>query len=481
MDNYSCVKPDSQCNIIRPVSDLEFNLENPTTGKIYTEVEKKSKLEQYNNICNVNQGKLTKCCDPLNTELNKHMELVPKELREKYKKVKIEYVGNNKSVLKVCPEGETCPGYRMPTVYEYCKLNNATIDENNVVNSKNIDCYTGNCNILSTPFIVSQNDIDSSDQHLEDAETIRFIKDNDLKGLQTITNNNPSKLNRVLNYGFPGNTLLHEAIYRKSYDCIYYLLENIQNTTLEIKNQDGNTPIHIACLKKMKDIVNMLVKMGANVYSKNKYGDTPLMSAVRSGDEEIVRYLLVIGGGLNEVNELGENPVFVSVVTNNKNLNIIKILCENGANFLQRNNEGNSLLTELKKQENTIVNQEIETYLINKLLSSINDNNRDLYMKLILKEYPEFSPFEIHDKDLEKVTSKDYENIQITLDEKLDDTELYREKNNIPEKILPNSAKKYIEHFEGSINNKFLENRNMYLMIFMAIILVLAFFVNNYA
>lgn len=479
IQNHSCVSKDNECNIIRPLSNMEFYLTNPSTRKVYTSEEKKDKLDQYTNICWMNNGRLGKCCDPNNTDLNKYKELIPKELREKYKKVKTEYVKNNQKQLKVCPEGEKCPGYREPTAYEYCKLSDAKIDKDNIVYSNTPDCYTANCNRLETPFIITQSDIDNSSEHIEDSEIVRFIKDNHLSGLQELVHNKKRKINKVLTYGFPGNTLVHEAIYRKSLDCIYYLLESVDKSTLEIKNQDGNTPLHIACLKGMKDVVNMLINLGVNVHTKNKYGDTPLMSAIRAGDEEVVRYLLVIGGGLFDKNEKGENPLFVAVTTINKNLNLIRILCDNGADILERNNKGESMLTVLKQEETTLKNQEIETYLVNKVFLYF-QHNQDYYKKVVILNYPEFSPFEIHDKAADKIKASDYENIELTMDATLDDSELYKEKNQEPEKLLPASAKKFVEHFEVNSENLLKNNRTMYILVFLIIVLVMAFLVNNY-
>jgi ankyrin repeat protein len=487
MDNFlqqhSCVSRTQECNLIRPVSELEFYLENPSTGHIYTEQEKQDKLNQYNNMCGMNDGNKGKCCNPFDSSLNNHKNLIPDDLKQKYPKVKTVNTKNNETALMVCPDGKDCTGFREPTAYEYCKLSDATINNENIVESNVPDCLTANCNKLQTPYVITKDDINASNEHLEDAEIVRHIKDNNLSGLQSVLNSNKSKINKVLAYGFPGNTLLHEAIYRKSLDCIYYLLETMDKTTLDMKNQDGNTPLHIACLKGMKDIVNMLVKLGVNIHSKNKYGDNALMSSIRAGNEELVRYLLVIGGGLLEKNDLGENPLFISVITNRKNLNVIRLLCDNGARVLERNNKGNSMLTELKKQEDTVQNREIETYLVNRVFKYF-ENMQDYYKTKILAQYPEFSPFEIYDKDADKVTPKDYENVVISMDESLDDTELYKEKISVPQKILPESAKKYlvnsIEHFQGSLQNELLNARNMYIMVFIAILLVIAFFINNY-
>ena len=130
--------------------------------------------------------------------------------------------------------------------------------------------------------------------------------------------------------------------------------------------------------------------------------------------------------------------------------------------------------------ETTEINKEIETYLIQQLFKMY-ENDQGTY-KEILKSSPEFSPFEIvggESKD------SDIDNLVIKYDETLDDTELYKEKIQLPKKVLPESAKKYmanniIESFETQNKKTYHNSNTVYLMCLLLFILLLGLLFNNY-
>lgn len=479
LHKVSCVDETNNCNIVKPYSNLEFSLNNPFTNKPYTIDEKEEKIQQHQNLCKGKGGKLGSCCDLDINKLSKSKAPIPNELKEKFKKIKIIDKKNNMKSIKVC-QGDNCPGYHEPTLYEYCKLKNATIDSNGEANNLTPDCLSANCNNIEIPFIISNSDKTKSEEHLEDVSLVEAVKSNDLEILQSLVNNDKKKANKILSYGFPGNTLLHEALYRNSKECCYYLLEHANKASLEIKNQDGNTPLQIACLKGNKDMVNMILKLGGNIYTKNKYGDTPLHSAIRVANEELIRFLLFNGSSIFDKNDLGETPLFTAVITLNRKLIVVKILCENGSDLLELNHQNKSMLNILNEDpEPNDLNAEIETYLIQKLYKMY-ESDQDYY-KQVLKVYPEFSPFEIEGD----AKDSDIDNLVIKYDETLDDTELYNEKTQLPKKVLPASAKRFltnniIESFENQNQKKYSNNNNVYLMIFLLVVLLVSLFFNNF-
>ena len=129
-------------------------------------------------------------------------------------------------------------------------------------------------------------------------------------------------INKKLEYGYPGNTILHEILYYNSTFCLNYIL------TLEpdfsITNKDGNNPLHIACLNGNYDIVYKFIKHGANIVCKNNKGDTCLHCAVRSGSYNCVLIVINNGGGalLNEKNFYGETPLHLCASSKKKNFKI---------------------------------------------------------------------------------------------------------------------------------------------------------------
>ena len=52
----------------------------------------------------------------------------------------------------------------------------------------------------------------TANNFLEDRELVEAVKVDDLAGIQSLLKNDIKKTTRTLSYGFPGNTLLHEAI-----------------------------------------------------------------------------------------------------------------------------------------------------------------------------------------------------------------------------------------------------------------------------
>ena len=55
---------------------------------------------------------------------------------------------------------------------------------------------------------------------------------------------------------------------------VKYFVEKGAN--IEAKNNDGDTPLHYACLNQKTEIVKYFIEKGANIEAKNKNGNTPL-------------------------------------------------------------------------------------------------------------------------------------------------------------------------------------------------------------
>ena len=70
---------------------------------------------------------------------------------------------------------------------------------------------------------------------------------------------NRNNINEVLNMVDLGNTILHDYLYYNAQRCVDYILS--RNVNLSIVNKDGNSPLHIGCLKGSYDTVNKLLKL----------------------------------------------------------------------------------------------------------------------------------------------------------------------------------------------------------------------------
>ena len=107
---------------------------------------------------------------------------------------------------------------------------------------------------------------------------------------------------------------------------------NVSEKTLNI------TPLHAACRRGQKDIVQLLLKAKANIDALDCRGNTPLCIAAGNGYKDIVELLLPAGADIElEKNRDGYTPLFFAAVMGH--LEIIKILIQNGAS-IKRNRYG---------------------------------------------------------------------------------------------------------------------------------------------
>jgi ankyrin repeat protein len=87
--------------------------------------------------------------------------------------------------------------------------------------------------------------------------------------------------------------------------------DNISNTNINEQNEEGWTPLHIACWKGQVDLVRELLLHGANVNIKNNLGCIPLHYACVAGHLEIVK-LLITNSDLTIRDEYGNYPYDVA-------------------------------------------------------------------------------------------------------------------------------------------------------------------------
>lgn len=83
----------------------------------------------------------------------------------------------------------------------------------------------------------------------------------------------------------------------------------------------GNTPLHLAAVamavkttKTLQDdlsCISELLERGAEVNAINKAGMTPLQEACSMGNKELVELLLRYGANINKLSEAGENCLFL--------------------------------------------------------------------------------------------------------------------------------------------------------------------------
>jgi ankyrin repeat protein len=99
-----------------------------------------------------------------------------------------------------------------------------------------------------------------------------------------------------------------------------------------IKNNDGNTPLHMAIRKSNEDMIFLLVNSGADVNISNKKGKTPIHMAFEFFDvnDGIAYFLLMKTDKINEVDGDGNTYLHKAVLA--KDYKVIKKLLEKNCN-----------------------------------------------------------------------------------------------------------------------------------------------------
>jgi ankyrin repeat protein len=84
----------------------------------------------------------------------------------------------------------------------------------------------------------------------------------------------------------------------------------VDNAALvNLKDSDGNTPLHYAAATARRDVVEYLIKQGASIRAVSKSRDTPLHRAAASVNRDAVELLLQEGADAKASNEHGDTPL----------------------------------------------------------------------------------------------------------------------------------------------------------------------------
>lgn len=166
--------------------------------------------------------------------------------------------------------------------------------------------------------------------------------------------------------------------YKKTKDDDNYIQFLIEKADINSHDKLGNTYLLYAIKYGRLDIVELLVKRGAQINNiiKNDKKYIALHAAVEEGNTNIVDFLFKY---VNEIAFLDfykfidavdkDGNTALHIAMNKNSLEIIKILIENGANvnvlnnIIDFNNETKSQIEDLKKNENY---DELAKYLVEK-------------------------------------------------------------------------------------------------------------------
>ncbi|MEA3498098.1 MAG: ankyrin repeat domain-containing protein [Campylobacterota bacterium] len=113
---------------------------------------------------------------------------------------------------------------------------------------------------------------------------------------------------------------------------VMFAFSKIKDTVKDSKHRDG-----------LKNVATKLLKSGLEVDAINDDGETALFDAVRAGDLEACEFLINFKVDVNHKNKNGNTALLIAIFTGISSLNIIKLLLENGANPLLKDNQNRTI------------------------------------------------------------------------------------------------------------------------------------------
>ncbi len=135
---------------------------------------------------------------------------------------------------------------------------------------------------------------------------------------------------------------LHQAIVQNDTEKVTQLLN--EGTAIESPSvAKESTPLITASLRGYTEIMQILIRRGADVNRTRPDSNTPLRAAIANNHLEAVQLLVESGADVNLVSSTGWSPL-MSAARYNTDTSITKYLIAQGANYKQRNLEGGTAL-----------------------------------------------------------------------------------------------------------------------------------------
>jgi hypothetical protein len=281
------VNNEKQCNYVKPFhySDIEAEY-NTSLGKVNTPEDINAVKQAFLKINNTANGTITQCC---NTELDENS--VTTELLSKYR-TKFPAVRDiikngvlDSIEVSTVAQNMSTNGWKLLSPYYLCKLSKSELKPTSVPNVFRTvtllnDCYSKACSAdtVTLSHLFNSTRVDTSYTYYDDAKVAQSIQEGDASGLEKYLRKY-NKVNVYLTHDDYENTLLHLAARNKSSPKILAMLLAVK-PNLEVRNNEGEKPLHVACRYGNIPVIEQLIKLGAEVNPKNNKGETPVMLAV---------------------------------------------------------------------------------------------------------------------------------------------------------------------------------------------------------
>jgi len=169
------------------------------------------------------------------------------------------------------------------------------------------------------------------------------VEKGDLARVKELVEKNPELANARATgqYAYLKFTPLHFAAWKGHKDIIQYLIK--KGADIHAQDSDGSSPLYWAANFGHEEIVTTLIKNGAEVNSQNNFGITPLHGAAFKGYTDIVKLFIEKGSEINVKNNYqGRTPLQNAIEAGHSE--IVKILLENNADANSKDNFGKNSL-----------------------------------------------------------------------------------------------------------------------------------------
>jgi ankyrin repeat protein len=172
-----------------------------------------------------------------------------------------------------------------------------------------------------------------------ETSTVTDDEDREIQRIQAMIQNSPDLINARANGSmFPS---LIQAVMSDHLRVARYLLDN--QAKVDVKVNQGETPLTMAAFHGHKAMVELLLSRGADVNAKGGGGYTALHQAAQHGFQAVAEVLLANHADVNALNDAGATPLFLAAASGQ--LKIAQMLLAAGANLNAENKEGRTPLS----------------------------------------------------------------------------------------------------------------------------------------
>ncbi|XP_071125223.1 uncharacterized protein [Mytilus edulis] len=139
-----------------------------------------------------------------------------------------------------------------------------------------------------------------------------------------------------------GSNILHIVSSLGYSDFIHHLIRFDKHPGINKKNNDGETPLHIACQNGHLRCVQLLKQNKAVVNEKDLSSRTPIHFGCEAGNLDIVEYLIRNDAMINIKDKKGLTPLHIA--SDKGHYNVVKCLVENKAKINDQDESGKTPL-----------------------------------------------------------------------------------------------------------------------------------------